>query len=343
MTTPFVSLDDIRAASRRIRPTALVTPMLEVPWPETALEKRAGPRPFTGAAGRLFLKCENLQPMGAFKIRGACNMLAQLTREQLARGVITYSSGNHGQAVALAARDLGTTAVIVMPTTAPAVKVDGARAYGAEVIFAGTTSLDRKLRAEAEAEARGLAMVPPFDHPWIIAGQGTAGLELLEQAPDVSIVYVPVGGGGLIAGVAAAVKESKPDVRVVGVEPEGAAKMSRSLEAGHTVTLDRTESIADGLLTVRPGEITFAHVQQYVDQIVTVPEEAIMGAIAWLSRHARLVVEPSGAVTTAALMLGLGGAPRDEGSTVAVVSGGNLAPDRLAAYLTMHAVGRTDG
>jgi len=339
----LVSLDDIRAAHERIRPTAIVTPLLEVPWPQLGRSDQPPPRLWRSAEApaktedpvrRLFLKCENLQPMGAFKIRGACNMLAQLTSAELARGVITYSSGNHGQAVALAALHVGATAVIVMPTTAPAVKVEGARGYGAEVIFAGTTSIDRRLRAEAEAESRGLTMVPPFDHPWIIAGQGTAGLELLDQAPDVSVVYVPVGGGGLISGVAAAVKQSNPDVRVVGVEPEGAAKMSRSLEAGRAVTLDRTESIADGLLAVRPGELTFAHVRRYVDEVITVPEEAIKDAIAWLARHARLVVEPSGAVTTAALMLGRGGVARENGQTVAVVSGGNVAPDQFAAYLT---------
>jgi threonine dehydratase len=278
----------------------------------------------------VFLKAESLQPMGAFKIRGACNMLAQLPQDQLRRGVITYSSGNHGQAVALAAQTLGVPAVIVMPTTAPAVKVDGARGYGAEVLFEGTTSLHRMKRAEQEAAARGLTIVPPFDHPWIIAGQGTLGLEVLEQCPDVATVVVPVGGGGLISGTAAAIKLSKPGVRVVGVEPEGAPKMSRSLAAGRPVTLESVSSIADGLIAVRPGDLTFAHVRAFVDEMVTVSDAEIAAAVAWLFRYARLVVEPSGAATTAAAMAGLAGIPESRGPVVAVVSGGNVAPDVFA-------------
>ena len=222
--------------------------------------------------------------------------------ETARKGVITYSSGNHGQAVAMAAQMLGIPTVVVMPDTATRVKVEGARRYGADVIFAGTTSADRKLRAESEAAARGLTIVPPFDHPWIVAGAGTAGLEILEQKPDVSAVYVPMGGGGLIAGVSAAIKQRRPDVRVVGVEPAGAAKMTASRAAGRPVTLERTASIADGLLTLRPGDVTFAHVQAFVDEVVTVPEESIAPAIAWLFREARVVAEPSGAVTTAAIL-----------------------------------------
>ncbi len=316
----LVSLDDIQAASARVRPAARVTPLIDVPWP--------GP---DGAGRRLWLKCENLQPMGAFKIRGATNMLRQLPAEALARGVITYSSGNHGQAVALAAQSLGVPAVIVMPTTAPAVKVEGAKAYGAEVQFAGTTSADRKARAEQEAASRGLTMVPPFDDSWIIAGQGTVGLEILEQCPGVGTVYVEVGGGGLIAGVAAALKQSRRDIRVVGVEPEGAAKMTRSLEAGHPVTLERTTSIADGLLAVRPGDLNFAHVREYVDEIVTVTDGAIECMVPWLFRHARIVVEPSGAVAATAVALGLG---RPRGEVVAIVSGGNVEPALFAKLLT---------
>ena len=185
----LVTIDDIKRAAERIRPIVRITPLLDV----------------SALAGRsLFLKCESLQPGGAFKIRGAYNMVAQLTAEERARGVVTYSSGNHGQAMALAARELGAPAVVVMPTTAPQIKVDGARAFGAEIILAGTTSIDRKRRAEAEANTRGLTMVPPFDHEWIIAGQGTLGLEILDQCPDVEAVLVPVGGGGLLAGVATA-------------------------------------------------------------------------------------------------------------------------------------------
>lgn len=322
----LITLAEIEAAAERIRPAAWVTPVLEVPWPPVAGEATAPDR-------RLFLKCESLQPMGAFKIRGAYNMLAQIPPESLARGVITYSSGNHGQAVALAARLLGVPAVIVMPTTAPRVKVEGARGYGAEVTFAGTTSLDRKVRAEQIAAERGLTMVPPFDHPMIIAGQGTTGLEILDQCPDVGVVLVEVGGGGLSSGVSAAIKQRAPYVRVIGVEPDGAPKMSRSLEAGHPVTLDATTSIADGLLTIRPGELTFAHVQAFVDQVVTVPDAAMVRAIRWLYHHARLVVEPSGSVTIAALMLGLGDIAATHGSVVAIVSGGNLEPAAYAEYI----------
>jgi threonine dehydratase len=261
-------------------------------------------------------------------------MLAQLPQEELQRGVITYSSGNHGQAVALAAKTLGARAVIVMPTTAPAVKVEGARAYGAEVTFAGTTSLERKQRAEELARERGLTVIPPFDHCMIIAGQGTVGLEILEQCPTVSTVLVEVGGGGLSSGVAAAIKQRAPKVRVVGVEPEGAPKMTRSLEAGKVVTLDKTGSIADGLLTIRPGDLTFEHVRAFVDQVVTVPDDAMIRAIGWLFRNARLVVEPSGSVTVAALMRGVNGVDAASGPVVAIVSGGNVEPEQYARYIS---------
>src|SRR5690349_4153754 len=201
--------------------------MIEVPWPRLSQGsgEAGSPRPQDLTTSRpLLLKAESLQPMGAFKIRGAFNMISQLPKENLERGVITYSSGNHGQAVALAAKKLGALAVIVMPTTAPQVKIDGCKSYGAEVIMAGTTSLDRQQRAEQEARDRGLTMVPPFDHKQIIIGQGTIGLEILEQCPDVGTVFVPVGGGGMASGVAAAIKLSKPGVRIVAVEPSGAPK-----------------------------------------------------------------------------------------------------------------------
>ena len=205
-----------------------------------------------------------------------------------------------------------------------AIKVDAVRDLGAEVIFEGTTSAERKVRAEREAETRGLTIVPPFDHEWIIAGQGTIGLELLDQCPDLEEVYVPIGGGGLISGVAAAIKQIRPAVRVLGVEPSGAARMTASLAAGHPVTLARGVSIADGLLPVRPGDLTFAHVRAYVDSIVTVEDDAIASAVEWLFHEARLVVEPSGAASVAALRL-TRQKNSSPGPSVAIVSGGNIA------------------
>jgi threonine dehydratase len=268
--------------------------------------------------------------MGAFKIRGAYNFLAQLARETLTAGVITYSSGNHGQALALAAARLGVRAIVVMPETAPQVKVDGVRRYGGEVIMAGTTSIDRRARAEQEAAARGLTIVPSFDHPWIVAGAGTCGLELMEQCPTLRVVYVPVGGGGLISGVAAAVKRRQPSVRVVGVEPAGAAKMTASRAAGRPVRLDRTASIADGLLPLQPGDLTFAHVQAFVDDIVTVDDEAIAAAVCWVFREARLVAEPSGAASVAGALADGGS---QEGAVAAIVSGGNVSPADFGRYI----------
>jgi threonine dehydratase len=309
--TGLVTLDDIRAAAARVSGVARVTPLIDVS---------------RQAEQSLVLKCESLQPSGAFKIRGAYNMVAQLTAEERRRGVITYSSGNHGQAMALAARELGAPAVVVMPKTASRVKVEGARSFGAEVIFEGTTSVDRRVRAEREAEARGLTMVPPFDHPWIIAGQGTAGLEILEQCPDVGSVLVPIGGGGLIAGIAAAIKLTRPEVQVIGVEPDGAAAMKASVDAGHPVTLDKTETIADGLMPVRPGDLTFAHVRQFVDRIVTVTDLQIIDAVLWLFSNAKIVAEPSGAATVAAAFAAK---LRRPAPVVAVVSGGNVGMDTL--------------
>jgi threonine dehydratase len=317
-TATLTTLDSIRAAAQRIKPYARVTPLLDV--------STAAGRPF-------FLKCENLQPAGSFKIRGAFNMVAQLDPAQRAAGVITYSSGNHGQAVALAARTLGAPAVVVMPTTAPRIKIEGARSFGAEVILAGTTSTERLARAQEEAAARGLTMVPPFDHEWIVAGQGTVGLEILEQLPDVAAVLAPIGGGGLAAGVSAAIKQSGKNVAIVGVEPSGSAAMKAAVDAGHVVTLPKTASVADGLLPVRAGEITFAHVQKFVDRVVTVDDESIIAAVVWIFANAKVAAEPSGAVTTAAVLSGaLDAAGRVDGPVVAIISGGNMDVTRLAEF-----------
>ncbi len=312
MTLTLTSLDAIRHAADRIKGVARRTPLLDV----------------SDIAGRsLHLKCENLQPIGAFKVRGAYNMAARLDPAERRRGLITYSSGNHGNAVAYAARRLGVPSVIVMPTTAPAIKVDGARALGAEVIFEGTTTLHRKARAEKERDARGLVMVPPFDHEWIIEGQGTAGLEIVDQLPDVATVVVQIGGGGLIAGISAAVKQLKPGARVIGVEPQGAPKMSASLKAGEPVTIEHPKTIADGLMAVRPGDLPFAHVRAFVDEVVQVSDEAIARATLWLFDRAHLVVEPSGAAAVAAVLEGVIDA---RAPVVAMISGGNVAIETLA-------------
>ena len=310
----LVTLDDVRAARDRIRPVAKVTPLIDV----------------SSHAGRsLWLKCESLQPGGAFKIRGAYNMVAQLSDHERRRGVITYSSGNHGQAMAIAAQALGASAVVVMPTTAPKIKSDGAKGFGAEIVFEGTTSLHRRAKAEELAAARGLTMVPPFDHPWIIAGQGTIGLELLEQSPGIGTILVPIGGGGLVSGIAVAIKQSKPEIAVIGVEPSGAASMKNALDAGEVRTLEGAKSIADGLMAVRPGDLTFAHVRALVDRVDTVEDDEIAAAVRWLFVNARIVAEPSGAATVAAALRGSAAyAP----PVVAIVSGGNMDPSDLAKY-----------
>lgn len=308
----LVTLDEVDAAARRVRGVARVTPLVEI----------SGPR-----EPRVLVKCENLQLGGAFKIRGAANMLGRLDEAARRRGVITYSSGNHGRAVAIVAGLAGVTAVVVMPTNAPAIKVDAVRDLGAEVILEGTLSSERKIRAEQEAERRGLTMVPPFDHEWIIAGQGTVGLELVEECADLAEVYVPIGGGGLISGIAVAVKALRPLARIIGVEPVGAARMTASLKAGSPVTLASSVSIADGLVPVRAGDLTFAHVRAHVDEVVTVEDEAIVSAMRWLFREAKLVAEPSGAAALAALRAAPRNRPADwpSGASAAVISGGNIA------------------
>ena len=268
---------------------------------------------------------------GSFKLRGAYHMISRLSDEARERGVITYSSGNHGQAVACAARRLGVSAVVVMPVTAPNVKITAARRFGGEVLMEGTTSIERKVRAEHEADVRGLTVIPPFDHPDIIAGQATVGSEILEDCSSVNCVYVPIGGGGLVAGVSAAVKQVRPGVRVIGVEPEGAATMTASLDGGRPMTLETVCSVADGLLPVRPGDLTFAHTQAFVDGVVTVADDAIEWALAWLFRHAKLVVEPSGAASVAAVLATSISSLDD--TTVAVVSGGNISGPAVGEIL----------
>ncbi len=313
---------NIRHAAVGLRGVAARTPLLWAPWLTEGVE------------GEVRLKCENLQRAGAFKIRGAYTMIARLQPEEREQGVIAYSSGNHAQGVALAARLFGIRAVVVMPTTAPAVKVEGARDLGAEILLEGTTSIERQRRAEAEAAARGLTIVPAFDHPDIIAGQGTTGLEILEDWPDVETVVVPIGGGGLIAGVAAFVKQAGGRCRVIGVEPENADAMYRSREAGYPITIEPRPTIADGLMPVRPGDLTLEHVQHFVDDIVRVSDDAIRDATHQLLAKSKLVVEFSGAATVAAL---ISGRIHRSGRVAAVLSGGNLDARRALAMLDSQA------
>jgi threonine dehydratase len=310
---------EIDAAAQRLAGVVVRTPLLPAPW----LRERVG--------AEVRLKCENLQRAGSFKIRGAYNAVASLTPTQRAAGVIAYSSGNHAQGVALAAQLFGVHAVVVMPTTAPAVKREGAERLGAEVVLEGTTSVQRQHRAEALAAERGLHIIPAFDHAAIIAGQATVGVEILEDWPDVEAVLVPIGGGGLISGVAAWIKAKRPECLVIGVEPENADAMARSLEAGAPTSIESRPTIADGLMPVRPGDLTFAHTAALVDEVVRVPDAAIERAARKLTRTGKLVVEFSGAATLAALRAGIW---RPEGRRTAVVlSGGNIEPARLAALL----------
>lgn len=315
VTDDLVGLDAIREAHERIRSVVVRTPL----YPAAALQSELD--------GDVRLKLESLQRAGSFKIRGAYNFVAQIPEESRSRGIITYSSGNHAQAVALAARLHGIRAVVVMPVTSPTVKREGAERLGAQVELEGTTSIERRVRAEEIAEAEGLAMVPPFDDPRIIAGQGTVGLEIAEDWDDFDTVLVPVGGGGLCSGCAAALRRLRPEVRIVGVEPAGGASMKAALDAGEPVTLDRSESIADGLLPVRTGDLTFRHIRDLVDDIVLVDEEPIREAATFLLLQQRLVVEFSGAATVAALRSGQVDAKNRR--TVAVISGGNVDPSVL--------------
>jgi threonine dehydratase len=314
----LVGLDALRRAAATLAPVAVRTPLL----PCDALREMAG--------AEVFLKPEMLQRGGAFKFRGAYNYLANMAPEVRARGVIAPSSGNHAQAVALAARLFGVPATVVMPTTVTVPKRAGAERLGARVELAGTTTADRMARALEIARAEGSTVVPPYDDPAIIAGQGTVGLEIAEQLPGVATVLVPVGGGGLSAGVAAAVKLTAPNARVVGVEPAGAPKLTRARAAGAPVRLDRTASIADGLLAVEVGRLPFAHHQRYVDEVVLVDDADLPAAVRLLLDRAKLVVEPSGAITVAAVM---SGQVRVTGPAALVLSGGNVEWPGLQALL----------
>lgn len=307
----MVSAQDVREAASGLAGVAVRTPLRFV-------------EPLNA-----YLKLESLQPTAAFKLRGAYTAIRRLPHDVRRGGVITYSSGNHGQAVAYAAQLVGVRAVVVMPETAPAVKVAGVKRWGGEVVLAGRTSDDRQRAAEDIAGRDGLAIVPPFDHPDIVAGQATVGLEIAEQLPDVRTVVVPVGGGGLIAGVVTGLAAAGSRATVWGVEPTGAPKLTRSLEAGRPVRLERTASLADGLITLGVGELPFAQLAAHRDRlagVALVGDDALREAVHFLWQRCHLAVEPSGAATTAAVR---SGAVHPVPPTVLVVSGGNVDPSLL--------------
>jgi len=283
---------------------------------------------------RLFLKPENQQPIGAFKLRGAYNKIASLSEKDRKRGVITYSSGNHAQGVAYAARALGVKAVIVMPNNAPAIKREATAALGAEIVFVGSSSSERQLKAEELAVLHGYVIVPPYNDEQIIAGQGTMGLEILEDLPEVETVLAPIGGGGMLSGVAAAIKLSKPSAKVIGVEPELAGDAQASFRAGKIVQFPAEEvssTIADGLRTQSVGSINFEHIRRYVDDIVAVTEEEIIEAVRLLAANPSTLAEPSGAVAVAAFLFHRDELPATK-LNVAIISGGNIDPKMLEEF-----------
>ena len=314
----MVGMAEINEAQDRLHGIALRTRLIEFNHPES--DTRC-----------LFLKPENQQPIGAFKLRGAYNKIASLSEQDRKRGVITYSSGNHAQGVAYAARALGVKAVIVMPENAPAIKRDATAALGAQIVFVGPGSTERQAKAEELAAQHGYVIVPPYNDEQIIAGQGTIGLEILEDLPDIETVLAPVGGGGLISGVATAMKLSKSSIKIIGVEPELAADAQASLRAGKIVQFPASEvsrTIADGLRTQSIGVINFEHIRRYVDDIVTVTEDEIREAVKLLSANSNTVAEPSGAVAVAGFLFHRDQLPRTK-VNVAIISGGNIDPKVL--------------
>jgi threonine dehydratase len=314
MTAP-VTLADIRDAAARLAGVAHRTPVVR----SRTLDDLVG--------AEVLVKCENLQRIGAFKFRGAYNAVSRLAPEQLAKGVAAYSSGNHAQAVALAARELGTSAVILLPEDTPKSKVDATRGYGAEIVTYDRYTGDRVAIGEALAAERGLALIPPYEHPHVIAGQGTAALELLEEAGSLDTLVVPVGGGGLIAGSATAAKSLQPGIRVVGVEPAAGDDTQRSLAAGERVAISVPRTIADGQAAEIPGELTFSINRHLVDEIALVTDDAIRDAMRFVFERLKLVVEPSGATGIAALLSGQIATP---GRVGVIISGGNISPERFA-------------
>jgi threonine dehydratase len=325
-TSSLISLDAIRIAAARISGVAVRTPLVRAPFASVA-----GP----GTEKQIWLKAESLQPIGSFKLRGAANRILQLTPEEIGRGVITFSSGNHAQGVAYAAREVGAKAVIVMPSNAPAIKRAATLALGAEIVEVGVASTERLAKSAELVERHGYVVIPPYDDEAVIAGQATCGLEIVEDLPEIDLVLSPVSGGGLLSGVAAAVRQLRPEAIVVGVEPELAGDAAESFRLGHIVTWPAeltSRTIADGLRTQSVGMRNFAHIKAYVDRIITVTEAEIRAAMRAIVATTRLVPEPSGAVTTAALLFHAHELPPYR-QAVAIVSGGNVAPEMLADVL----------
>jgi threonine dehydratase len=322
-----VSLDDIERAAELIKDIALRTPMEDSRWLSA----------LTGHP--VLLKCENLQRAGSFKIRGAYNRIWHLSEDERARGVVAASAGNHAQGVALAAQVLGIEATVFMPEGAPIPKENATRGYGAHVVFHGRYLEDALKEARAFQERTGAVLIHPFDSTEVVAGQGTAGLEILDQAPGVETVIVPCGGGGLLSGIAIAVKALRPEVRVIGVQAEGAAAFPASLEAGHPVPLRSMSTMADGIAVGLPGAVTFAAVRDLVDEIITVSETSLSRAVLATLERAKMLVEPAGAAAVAAILDDPG---RFSGRTVAVLSGGNIDPLLLSKVIQhgMAAAGR---
>jgi len=317
---PIVTLKDIREAQSRLQGVATRTRLVQFQLPQREDGRQ------------LYLKPENLQPIGAFKLRGAYNKIASLSDEERQRGVISYSSGNHAQGVAYAARALGVKAVIVMPNNAPKIKREATASLAAEIVLVGPASSERQAKAEELAAEYGYVIVPPYNDEKIIAGQGTMGLEILEDLPEVETVLVPVGGGGMISGVATAIKLSKSAVKIIGAEPALAADAQASLRAGKIVNLSAdevTRTVADGLRTQSIGPINFEHMHRYVDDIVTVSEDEIREAMRRLAANSKTVAEPSGAVAVAAFLFHRNELPRTK-VNVAIISGGNIEPQMLA-------------
>ncbi|MFJ5292741.1 MULTISPECIES: pyridoxal-phosphate dependent enzyme [unclassified Streptomyces] len=313
---PPVTLDDVRDAAARIKGVAHRTPVLR----SRTLDRLVG--------AEVLLKCENFQRIGAFKFRGAYNAASRLSPEQLGKGIAAYSSGNHAQAVALAARELGTTAVILMPEDTPQSKLDATAGYGAEIVTYDRYTGDRVAIGEALAADRGLALIPPYEHRHVIAGQGTAALELIEEAGELDALVVPVGGGGLMAGSATVAKGLRDRIRVTGVEPEAGDDTKRSLEAGRRVSIPVPRTIADGQAADIPGELTFSVNQRLVDGIDLVTDDQIRDAMRFAFERLKIVIEPSGATGLAALLAGrVDRLPRRVG---VIISGGNIGARRFA-------------